>query len=335
MDYIYEVLKRILFVGCLSISLTGYAQKYTIHNGKVTFSQFMEGKVDTIVYKSVENKDLYLYKFQPEKTKRGGKRTAVVIIHGGGWTGGDTSTFFPHARYFASRGAVAFCVDYRLVKADEITIENAIGDCKSAIRYIRKHAEELGVDPNKIMVMGDSAGGHLSGCMGTVQGCNDFNDDLSISDAPNMAILCNPLTDFTRSSFIKVVLGGNYLKKKTCPDVATLSPETIARAKSMSPLYCVRKNRIHTLIMHGTADRVIDYAQSKDLYEAMRKVGNSCEMITLPNTNHAFVCVRWRSTETEVVKVIRQIDDYMCRYGFLKGKSKLVKSNPEAWIPKK
>lgn len=301
----------------------------------VSFGQLMEGKVDTLVYKTVGGRPLHLYAVRPEGSRRGEKRTAVVIIHGGGWTGGETEAFLPHARYFASRGAVAFSVEYRLVKAGESTVENCVADCKSAMRYVRSHAAELGIDPDKVIVMGDSAGGHLAGCMGTVTGFDDPGDDLTVSASPDMAILCNPLTDFTQSSFIKVLMGGQAIKSRENLDVASLPAEVVALAKQLSPLYNVRKNKIRTLILHGTADKVIPPAQSEELCKAMRKVGNRCELTLLPGANHAFVCVRWRASEAEVVKVIRQIDDYMCRQGFLSGKTHLVVSEPEAWQPKK
>lgn len=300
----------------------------------VSFSQFMQGKHDTIVYKTVGDAPLHLYAFSPEGAKRGDRRTAVVIIHGGGWTGGETETFFPHARYFASRQAVAFCIDYRLVKVGGPSVADCIADCKSAIRYIRSHAAQFGIDPDKIVVMGDSAGGHLSACMGTVTGFDDAQDDLAVSDAPNMAILCNPLTDFTQSNFVKLIIGGEAIKSREPIDLAALSPEVISSAKRLSPLYNVRKNKIRTLIMHGTADKVISHTQSEELCRAMKQSGNDCELILLPQVGHAFVCVRWRSAESEVVGVIRQIDDYMCRHGFLQGKSNLKTSVPEAWKPR-
>ncbi|MEB3375213.1 alpha/beta hydrolase fold domain-containing protein [Bacteroides sp. CR5/BHMF/2] len=93
----------------------------------------------------------------------------------------------------------------------------------SLLCAISEPCSRLGIDPLRIIVMGDSAGAHLSACMGTVTGFDDPNDDLQVSDAPDMAILCNPLTDFTQSSFIKVVIGGEALKKNKKPDIESLS----------------------------------------------------------------------------------------------------------------
>jgi acetyl esterase len=331
----HSIISITLFFFLIVCSSCGYSNPVTIENPEISFRQLMNGKMDSLVYKTVAGKPLHLYVAWPGKQNNVKGRTAVVIIHGGGWTAGGADAFFLHALYFASRGAVAFSVEYRLVKAYGPTIENSVADCQSAIRYIRSHAQEWGIDPNKIVVMGDSAGGHLSACMGTVQGFDDPNDNLKVSAAPNMAILCNPLSDFTSSSFIKIVVGGEALKSRINPDTASLPKETLLLARRLSPLYNVRKNQIRTLIMHGTDDTVISPLQSQALYNSMKKAGNSCELILLPGARHAFVCTYYRASEKAVVDVIRQIDDYMCRNGFLQGKSNLVPSVAELWKPLK
>jgi acetyl esterase len=120
-----------------------------------------------LVFKTVGELPLRIFYSSPEKLKQGDKRTAVVFIHGGGWVNGGTDVFFMHARYFALRGAVGFSIEYRLVKPNGPYVADCLADCKSAIRYLRAHAKELGIDPNKIVVIGDSAGGHLTDCLGT------------------------------------------------------------------------------------------------------------------------------------------------------------------------
>lgn len=325
-----EILKK---VEVLALCLLLFVLFESCKEKTVSFGELMSGDYTELVYKNVDGNPIKMYAFYPDDNNK--NRTAVMIIHGGGWTGGETNTFFPHARYFASRGAVAFCIDYRLVKNGEVTLSESLSDCKSAIRYIRKNADKFGINPNRIMVIGDSAGGHLTACLGTIKGYNDVNDDLSISDAPNMAVLCNPLTDFTKSKYLRVVVGGDALDWKNKFDLDSVSVETLELAKTFSPLYNVEKNDINTLIMHGTADTVISYEQSENLFKKMKNVGNVCEMITLPGAKHAFVCAKWRAPEDEVVDVMRMIDDYMCKYGYLEGKSNLVVSNPVAWEPKK
>ncbi len=285
--------------------------------------------------KKINGEEVKLFYIQPTDCKKGGKRTAVIWIHGGGWTGGITETFFPHARYFASRGAVGFCIHYRLVKKDGNTVADCLADCKSAIRYIREHATELGIDPNKIIVMGDSAGGHLASCLGTIDGFDNPTDNLNISAVPNAMVLYNPLSDFTTSVFINRIIGGAALDKKPSPESQIPNPEQLELARKLSPLYNVHKNQPPTLVLHGLDDTVILPEQSQQFTDAMCKAGNRCELILLPATRHAFVCVEWKSTEPEVVKAIRLADDFLIKLGYLKGAPTLVVSKVPAWEAKK
>ena len=288
-----------------------------------------------VVIKKVNNVAVKLFYIKPTDNKIIKNRTAVVWIHGGGWTGGITETFFPHARYFANRSAVGFCIHYRLVKVDgSVTVGDCLADCKSAIRYIREHAAELGIDQNKIIVMGDSAGGHLASCLGTIDGFNDAADNLKTSAFPNAMVLYNPLSDFTTSVFINRIIGGAALDKKPSQESQIPTEAQIAIAKKLSPLFNVRKNQPPTLILHGTDDKVIFPKQSILFTQAMKKVSNKCELILLPNTSHAFVCANYKAPEEVVIDAIRQADEFLIKLGFLKGKPTLVLSKQAAWIPK-
>ena len=287
-----------------------------------------------VVVKTIGSEEVKIFYLKPTEYKPGEKRTAVVWIHGGGWTDGSTESFFMHARYFAARGAVGFCIQYRLVKPYGTTIADCLSDCKSAIRYIREHAAELGVDPDKIVVMGDSAGGHLASCLGTVDGFDDPTDNLKISTKPNAMVLYNPLSDFTSSVFINRIIGGAALDKKPTPESQIPTAEQTELAKKLSPLYNVHKNQPPTLVLHGSDDTVIRPKQSVEFTNAMKKVGNQCELILLPKTTHAFVCANWKAPEEVVISAIREADKFLISLGFLKGEPTLMLLKTPAWIPK-
>ena len=287
-----------------------------------------------VVVKAIGTEKVKIYYIKPIDIKPGEKRTAVVWIHGGGWTGGSTESFFLHARYFAFHGAVGFCIEYRLVKANGTTVAGCLADCKSAIRYIREHAAELGVDPDKIVVMGDSAGGHLASCLGTIDGFDDPTDNLKVSAKPNAMVLYNFLSDFTGSVFINRIIGGAALDKKPTPESLIPTKDQVELAKKLSPLYNIHKNQPPTLVMHGIDDTVILPEQSIQFTEAMKKAGNQCKLILLPETTHAFVCANWKAPEEVVVNAIREADKFLISLGFLKGEPSLVVSKTPAWIPK-
>lgn len=299
----------------------------------ISFDSLMRGPaMNEILVKKIGNEEVKIYYIQPVEKKPLKNRTAVVWIHGGGWTGGVTETFFPHARYFASRGAVGFCIHYRLVKADgTVTVADCLADCKSAIRYIREHANELGIDPNKIIVAGDSAGGHLASCLGTINGFDNTFDNLTVSAVPNAMVLYNPLSDFTTSPFISRIIGGAALDKKPSRESQIPTPEQLEMARKLSPLYNIRENQPKSLVIHGTDDKVILPEQSMQFADAMKKAGNNCKLILLPNTKHAFVCVQWKATEQEVVNAFLLMDKFLVKQGYLKGKPTLVPSKKPAW----
>ncbi len=285
-------------------------------------------------YKTIAAVELKLYFFTPPDWKPADHRSAVVCIHGGGWTSGTADTFFPHARYFASRGAVGFSIEYRLVKADGPVVADCLADCKSAIRYIRSHAAELGVDPDRIAVLGDSAGGHLAAALGTIDGFDDPADDLSISAKPNAMVLCNAIFDFNQDGFIKTIIGGAALAKHPAPAATQPTPQQSDLARQLSPLFSVRPHDPPALVMHGLDDHVVSPNQSRQFDAAMKAAGNHCELILLEGCRHAFIVPRYTAPEKVVVGAIRSADIFLASLGYLAGDPTLEVSEPPAWVIK-
>jgi acetyl esterase len=101
---------------------------------------------EAIVYKKVNGREMKLYLSKPADWKSGDRRPAIVFFHGGGWVGGSPSSFNGHCEYFASRGLVCATVDYRLIqKGASETPLVCVQDAKSAMRWVRSHAKELGI----------------------------------------------------------------------------------------------------------------------------------------------------------------------------------------------
>ena len=145
------------------------------------------------VYKKTPTRDLALYADFPKDWKASDKRPAIVWFFGGAWNTGSPFAFKPQADYFARRGVVGIRVDYRIRTVDGIKNDGYVSglDAKTAIRWVRKNAASLGVDPNKIMAGGDSAGGHLA-LATQIPELNDPADDLSISSKVSALLLHNP-----------------------------------------------------------------------------------------------------------------------------------------------
>lgn len=286
------------------------------------------------VYKTLGSVELKLYYFTPANWKTTDHRPAMVWIHGGGWTSGTADTFFPHAKYFATRGAVGFSIEYRLVKPEGPTVADCLADCKSAIRYIRSHASDLGVDPQRIAVLGDSAGGHLAASLGTIGGFDDPADDLSVSAKPNAMVLCNAILDFNQDGFIKTVIGGEALAKHPAPAATQPTAQQSELAHKLSPLFSVHEGDPPALVMHGLDDHVVSPNQSRQFTEAMKAAGNRCDLILLEGCRHAFVVPKYTAPEKVVVAAIRSADTFLTSLGYLSGDPTLEESDPPAWVIK-
>jgi len=158
-----------------------------------------EGK--TYVYKETNGVSRELEIYFP-KAKQGPKKPVpgIIMFHGGGWGGGTRDQFRYLCHYFASRGLVTATVTYRLVTKEEKQSMRGeksykrfcITDAKSAIRWYRQHADELGIDPKRIIVGGGSAGGHISLLATTTPGLNDPNDPKGYDTSVAAYLLFNP-----------------------------------------------------------------------------------------------------------------------------------------------
>lgn len=301
----------------------------------VTMKELLSGPtMQQVIFKQVKDTTLKIYYVKPTNISPKKRCAAIVCIHGGGWTSGGADVFFSHARYFALRGAVGFSIEYRLIKHNGPLVTDCIADCKSAIRYIRVHARELNVDPNKIVVLGDSAGGHLAACMGTIDGFDDPSDNIGVSSKANAMVLCNPGVDLTDPAWVKIVIGGVALAKNPAPGDLIPTPAQLSLAKQVSPLFNVHKNEPPTLIMHGLDDKIILPVYSISFRDSMLKAGNRCDLELLPQTRHAFIIPNYTATEQTVVNVICKVDMFLTSLGYFKGPPLLRTGKELAWLPK-
>ena len=139
----------------------------------------------------------------------------------------------------------------------EIAVFDCVKDGRSAIRYLRQHAGELGIDPEKIVVSGGSAGGHVAAGTALFDGIDEDGEDAKVSCVPNALVLYFPVIDTSKEGY------GNA----RCGD----------RWQELSPLHRVKAGLPPTLVLHGTADTTTPFKGAKAFDEAMRKAGNQLE----------------------------------------------------------
>lgn len=223
-------------------------------------------------YKTADGLKLTLDIYDPAGHKPSDRSPCFVAIHGGGWVHGTARSFDCFAEDFAKRGYVGISVEYRLVDkkgGGTSTVYDCVKDGRSAIRYIRKHAAELGIDPDKIAVSGGSAGGHVAAGTALFEGIDEAGEDTSVSCVPNALVLYFPVIDTSTEGY------GN----SKCGD----------RWQEISPLLRVKAGLPPTIIFHGTADKITPFKGAKAFVEAMHKAGNRCEFVVKEGGSHGFL----------------------------------------------
>jgi acetyl esterase/lipase len=224
----------------------------------------------TVVYKRVGDRELRMHVFLPAGWQASDKRPCFLTIHGGGWTGGEPRRMYPFAAHFAKQGLVGISLEYRLInKPAGSTPFECVKDGRSAVRYLKAHAAELGIDPAKIVVSGGSAGGHVAAATALFDGVDEASDDAQVSSTPAALILLFPVIDTSKAGY------GNA----KCGD----------RWQTVSPLHQVRKNLPPTLVFHGTGDTVTPFAGAKAFHEAMQAAGNRCELDVNDGGKHGYL----------------------------------------------
>ena len=229
-----------------------------------------------------EKADLYL----PPVFEPGKKYPGVVIIHGGGWTGGDKGARreINIGTTLASHGYVCMSINYALAKDGTHTFPQNIQECKRAVRWLRKNAEKFQLDADHIGAIGGSAGGHLTALL-AVSGPDSGLDpdvDAEFSCRVQAAV---PMYPHCASSWEGKVPPKPY---SSLPMFTKTLAEDPALWDSASPIKQLSKDDPPMLILHGTADTTTPMDQSTRLCEAAKEIGVPCELIIVEGAPHSF-----------------------------------------------
>lgn len=223
----------------------------------------------THVYKSISGVELRLHAFSAT-SDTSDLRPAIVLFFGGGWTQGSVQQFVPQAKHLAQRGMVAIVADYRVFERYGTSPFEAMADAKSAIRWVRSHSEQLGIDSNRIAAAGGSAGGHIALSAAVFDTFDESGEDETISSRPEALVLFNPAVDTTHAT--------PALMKQRFGD----------RGGDGSPIHHLGPGLPPTIIFHGTADRTVPYGDVDRFCTQARSGGDQCELIGYEGAPHGF-----------------------------------------------
>lgn len=222
-------------------------------------------------YKVVGDASLAAYIWNPEPHLAPPyPRSVAAFFFSSGWDHGQVSQFAPHCVYLASRGMTTIAFEYRVGSKHGTGPLEAMADARSAIRWIRMNAAELGINPGKIVGVGGSGGAHAIASAAMLKGYDDPADDPSISAVPNALVLFSPVLDTSKSGF----------GLDRFPDAKSAKAANLinAIAKGMPPM----------LIMHGTADRVVPFNGSYVFTKKMSRKKNKMRLIEFNTQGHGF-----------------------------------------------
>lgn len=244
----------------------------------------------TVCYKTVAGERLGLALFLPKGEP---PFRTLLLIHGGGWHSrkifedqpcwqGDYLGFL--ARYFADRGYLCACIDYRLLRGHGqepgFGLVELTQDCVDAAAYLLSHAEEFGADPKELSLLGESAGGYLAAAA-------------SAQIPLRRLILVNPITDFGLD------------------DWSSFAPPTWTPEQRIAA-HLVGGNTPATLLLHGTDDTVVSPEHSYVFYRQMQRVGRPCALHLLEHARHAFLLAEYYPGGTACCeKAIQIIQKYL------------------------
>jgi acetyl esterase/lipase len=228
----------------------------------------------------------------------------VLYIHGGAWLEGDKDSdfFFPLMKDLQEDGFLVAAVNYRLAPRHPFPAQ--IEDARCAIRFMRAHAMDFNLDPEKIGVFGDSAGGHLVSLIGLAESNTAWDAGEYLSESSRV----QAVVDLYGISDISKVFGHDEFE--IWPQVFLTRDENDPILKKASPLTYVHASTPPFLIIHGNRDQVVPFEQSQWLYDAMKVYGNSVELIEVKNADHQFVQVGESLVEPEVPEIFRIIVNF-------------------------
>lgn len=276
--------------------------------------------IPDIVYAYVGEKPLMLDLIQP-KTRTEEKLPALIYIHGGGWHTGSRKAV--PTVFLAMEGYVKISIDYRLI--GEAGFPSQLMDCKTVVRWLKAHADDLKVDPDRIGVWGGSAGGHLASLLGVTEGMKEFEEGsyMEYSTGVHAVVSCSGPADLVElwnwkeamAQFLSSKLSGVLKKEKE--RLGPLTPameglmercekeilgETVGKAleqlmggrpeeaeeqwRQGSPVTYVKPGLPPFLLMHGTVDPVVPVSQAYEFHDRLEAAGTDVTLVPLAGHGH-------------------------------------------------
>lgn len=248
---------------------------------------------ESFVYRELSPIPMRLHVFKPTGWAKGDRRPALVFFYGGGWTHGTPDHAVSWAKWAAERGMLGVAPDYRTKLRFGTSPLEAVADGRAALRWIEDHADELGIDRERIVVGGNSAGGHLA----LWTAITHTPPGSAAAEAPTVKpaalVLLSPVSDTsTASGYTPSRFGAN--------------------ADALSALHQLDSRMPPVLLFHGDADKTVPQRQSLDLRDKLKAQGE-CEFVNVHGGSHNFSgdLPEWKEKTRTIVEA------FLTQHGFL------------------
>lgn len=253
------------------------------------------------VYKKGSGDDLRIYRLDPPgHDPEKDKAPAIVLFFGGGWNGGTATHLEPQGRYLAHRGLVVFLADYRVKTRQGTTPRECVADGKSAIRWVRRNAGRLGVDPDRIAAGGGSAGGHVAATTGMCEGLEEEGEDTTISSRSNALVLFNPVYHNGPEGY------GHDRVKPWFP--------------AISPAHNISRDDPPSIVFLGTRDNLIPVEQAEAFRDEKEKLGIRSDLHLYENEPHGFFNLKVGQGKPQHFRdTVLKADAFLVDLGYLEG----------------
>ncbi len=265
---------------------------------KVEVTEHQIDEIGGVIYSQIQsrrsNRAMRMTLLVPRTAE---KKPAIIYFPGGGFTTTDYEKFIEMRFALAKAGFVVAAAEYRVVPNKFPAI---LEDGKSAVRFLKAHADAYGIDASKIGVLGDSAGGYLSQMVAVTGNEKQFDkgDNLHVDSTVQAAATLYGISDLRnigagfdeaiqkvhQSPAVTEALLVNGVAFNEYPGASILSDSD--KALAASSLGHIKKNLPPFLIMHGTEDKLVSPVQSEQLYEALKQNGNRVTYVKVEGAAH-------------------------------------------------
>ncbi len=279
--------KGCMLAACLiSLAMTGFSQR------PMDIDSLPDMRIRAWTVKRLDSFEQVCRVYELASNNGRKNRPAVVFYFGGGWNGRNIEQFHDLCVNLARKGMVAVIADYRVKTINGTNPLMALHDARSAMRFVRRNAVQLGIDTGRIAAGGGSAGGHLAAACYTSDGLDDPKDDLSISSRPNLLLLFNPVIDNGPDGY-------GYERVKEWFPV-------------FSPMHGIRSGFPPSIFFLGTKDNLIPVSTAETFQRRIRDVGGICDLHLYDGAGHGFF-----NQQKYRADIWPKVEGFLQRHGYL------------------